>query len=78
MCDLRAIGRGSPYRPADTPLDLLSITHVYKATAGWSANRVLGAEVRVVDMTRDEVSDDRWHSVYQGRIISGVSELGKE
>jgi hypothetical protein len=38
-------------------LGLLSVTHVYEATAGFGVDGVYGSEFRVVDVTRDEVSD---------------------
>ena len=46
------------YRPTNTLLDLLSVAHVNKATAGWSVNRVFGAEFRAVDVARYETTDD--------------------
>ena len=75
MCDGPVFGRGYNYRPADTHLDLLSVTHVHEAAAGWSENLVFGAEVRVVDVTRDEVSNHRRHSVYRRRVSNGVPDL---
>lgn len=43
-----------------------------------SVNRVFGEELRVVDLTRDEVSYDRRHSVYRGRISDGCSTWASE
>jgi hypothetical protein len=39
---------------------------------------VFGVEFRVVDVTRDEVPDHRRHSVYHGRVISTVLDLGRK
>ena len=65
------------YPPTDTALDLLSVIHVYKTTAGWGVYLVFGAEVRVIDVSGDEVSDDRRHSVYRGSFVSRVPRFGE-
>jgi len=36
---------------------------------------MVGSELRVVDLTRDEVSDDCWHSVYRERALNTVLGL---
>ena len=37
---------------------------------------MFSSEFRVVDVTRDEVSDNCWHPVYQGRVIKMVLDIG--
>ena len=64
------------HHPANPLLELLPVAHIYEATAGASVNVVFGVEFRVVDVTRDEVSDHRRHSVYPGRVISTVLDWG--
>jgi hypothetical protein len=63
------------YGPTVTLLGFLSVAHVYEATAGESFDAVFGSQFRVVDLTRDKVSDHRRHSVYHGRVIEPVLDL---
>ena len=64
------------HHPANPLLGLLSVTHVYEATAGESIDGVFGSEFRVVDVARDEISDDCRHPVYRGREIKMVLGIG--
>ena len=66
------------YGPTVTLLGLLPVAHVYEATAGESLDAVFGSQFRVVDFTRDKMSDHRRHSVYHGRVIEPVLSLGEK
>ena len=64
------------HRPANPLSKLLSVTHIYEAAAGESVDGVFSSELRIVDVTRDEVADDCRHSIYKGRVISTVLDFG--
>ena len=64
------------HRPANPLLDFLSVTHVHEATAGESVNGMYSLEFGVIDVARDEVSDDCRHSVCHGRAINMVLNSG--
>ena len=66
------------HHPTNSLLGLLSVAHIYEAAASQSVDGVSGYELGVVDVTRDEVSDDCRHSVYQGRVINAVLGFGEK
>ena len=41
-------------------------------------NIVFGSEVRIIDVSRDEVSDNRGHSVLRDRLINRNSDWGRK
>ena len=67
---------GCAHHPANPLPGFPSVTHVYEAAAGESVDGVLGYEFRVVDVTGDEVSDNCWHPVYQGKVINTALDFG--
>jgi hypothetical protein len=69
---------GCAYLPTDTLLELLSVTHVHKTTTELIEDRVFGAEFGTVDLVRDEVPDDVWHSIYRRRMINNVLDWEEE